>query len=87
MTANHLQEKMQSAYKTGNTTESALLRIQNDILHDLDKTRGVILVLLDLSAACDTIGHDLYYKGLKKALLSQVLYCSGFPHTSKAELV
>ena len=59
MTGHHLQEKMQSAYKTGHNTESALLRIQNDILHDLDKKRGVILVLLDLSAAFDTIDHDL----------------------------
>ena len=37
MTVHHLQEKMQSAYKTGHSTESALLRIQNNILHDLDK--------------------------------------------------
>ena len=83
-TAHHLQEKMQSAYKTGHSTESALLRIQNDILHDLDKKRGVILVLLDLSAAFDTIDHDLLLQRLEE---SQVLYCSGFPHTSKAELV
>ena len=58
-TAHHLQEKVQSAYKTGHSTESALLQIQNDILHDLDKKRGIILVLLDLSAAFDTIDHDL----------------------------
>ena len=64
MTVHHLQEKMQSAYKTGHSTESALLRIQNDILHDLDKKRGVILVLLDLSAAFDTIDHDLLLQRL-----------------------
>ena len=67
-TAHHLQEKMQSAYKTGYSTESALLRIQNDILHDLDKKRGVILVLLDFSAAFDTIDHDLLLQRLEESL-------------------
>ena len=67
-TAHHLQEKMQSAYKTGHSTESALLRIQNDILHDLDKKRGVILALLDLSAAFDTIDHDLLLQRLEESL-------------------
>ena len=59
MSANNLHEKMQSAYKKGHSTESALLRVQNDILLDLDKKKGVILVLLDLSAAFDTIDHDI----------------------------
>ena len=68
MTINHLQEKMQSAYYTGHSTESTLLRIQNDILHGLDKQRGVILVLLDLSAAFDTIDHDLLLQRLEESL-------------------
>ena len=68
MTVHHLQEKMQSAYKTGHSTESALLRIQNDILRDLDKKRGVILVLLDLSAAFDSIDHDLLLQRLEESL-------------------
>ena len=67
MTVHH-QEKMQSAYNTGHSTESALLRIQNDILHDLDKKRGVILVLLNLSAAFDTIDHDLLLQRLEESL-------------------
>ena len=68
MTAHHLQEKMQSTYKTGHSTESALLRIQNDIFHDLDKKRGVSLVLLDLSAAFNTIDHDLLLQRLDESL-------------------
>ena len=58
MSENGLHEKMQSAYRTAHSTESALIRVQNDILRQLDKKRGVILVLLDLSAAFDTIDHD-----------------------------
>ena len=49
-------------------TESALIRIQNDILLNLDKKQGVILVLLDLSAAFDTIDHDLMLQRLEDSL-------------------
>lgn len=56
-------EIMQSAYKQYHSTETALVKVQNDILTNLDKKRGVILVLLDLSAAFDTIDHDkLFYQ-------------------------
>ena len=50
--------------------------MQNDILLDLDKKRGVILVLLDLSAAYDTIDHELLLH-----LLSQRLGISGRVHS------
>ena len=39
------------------STETALLRVQNDLLQAVDKHGGAILVLLDLSAAFDTIDH------------------------------
>ena len=48
MSENGLDEKMQSAYITAHRPESALIRVQNDILHQLDKKKGVVLVLLDL---------------------------------------
>ena len=38
---------------------TALIRIQDDILHSLDNRNTVILVLLDLSAAFDTVDHRL----------------------------
>ena len=68
MTENKLHENMQSAYKPGHSTESALLRVQNDILLDLDKKQGVILVLLDLSAAFDTIDHNVLLERLAERL-------------------
>ena len=37
MSENGLHEKMQSAYRTAHSTESALIRVQNDILCQLDK--------------------------------------------------
>ncbi len=57
MSDHALHEPMQSAYKQYHSTETALVRVQNDILVNLDNKRGVILVLLDLSAAFDTIDH------------------------------
>ena len=65
MSENGLHEKMQSAYRTAHSTESALIRVQNDILRQLDKKRGVILVLLDLSVAFDTIDHDHLFELLQ----------------------
>ncbi len=52
---NGLMDNFQSAY----STETALLRVQNDILMELDKENVVMLVLLDLSAAFDTIDHEI----------------------------
>ena len=50
-------EIFQSAYRQLHSTEAALLRVQNDILQAADSEGGVILVLLDLSAAYDTTDH------------------------------
>ena len=68
MTENDLHEKMQSEYKPAHSTETALLKIQNDILLKLDAKQGVILVLLDLSAAFDTIDHDILLQRLETIL-------------------
>ena len=52
-------ELFQSAYKAGHSTETALIRVQNDILRAIDDGQCVILVLLDLSAAFDTVDYKL----------------------------
>ena len=55
---NDLYEIFQSAYRQLHSTETALLRVQNDIIQAVDSEGGAILVLLDLSAAFDTIDHQ-----------------------------
>ena len=55
---NDLYEIFQSAYRQLHSTETALLRVQNDIRQAVDSDGGAILVLLDLSAASDTIDHQ-----------------------------
>ena len=54
---NSLHEPSQSAYKKFHSTETALLKVQNDILRSLDAGAVTALVMLDLSAAFDTIDH------------------------------
>ena len=54
-----LLETFQSAYKPNHSTETALLRVSNDILRALDNKQCVVLTLLDLSAAFDTIDHEI----------------------------
>lgn len=57
MVKNKLHELFQSSYKQYHSTETALLKIQSDILKALDNGSCVLLVMLDLSAAFDTIDH------------------------------
>ena len=54
----------QSAYKSSHSTETALLKIQNDIALSVDSGKAVALTLLDRlirPAAFDTIDHPLLY--------------------------
>ena len=59
----NLLTKFQSAYSTCHSTETALLQFQNDILTHLDAGKRVTLCLLDLSAAFNTIDHDIFLIG------------------------
>jgi len=60
----NLDELFQSAYKKGHSTETALLRVHNDILQEIDNKGCVILMLLDLSAAFDTVDHTILLERL-----------------------
>ena len=63
-----LHEDMQSAYKKCHSTETALLRVHNDIMVAVDGGNAVVLVLLDLSAAFDTIDHDILLQRLHERI-------------------
>ena len=65
---NNLQEPLQSAYKQLHSTETALLKVQDHILRNLDQGKGVVLLLLDLSAAFDTVDHGLLLKTLETTM-------------------
>ena len=56
---NSLLDPLQSAYRDEHSTETVLIKVQNDILSALDAGSSAILLMLDLSAAFDTIDHDI----------------------------
>jgi hypothetical protein len=62
---NSLYGTFQSAYRSCHSTETALLRLHNDVMIALDQKHDVILILLDLSAAFDTIDHGILLHRLK----------------------
>ena len=59
LTSHGLYPPFQSAYRKCHSTETALLKVQNDILMNLDSQRVTLLVLLDLSVAFDTVDHEV----------------------------
>ena len=65
---NGLHLELQAAYKKHNSTESALLKVKNDILLNIDAQKVTLLVLLDLSAAFDTVRHDILLDRLRSRL-------------------
>ena len=67
-------EAFQSAYRPHHSTETALLRVQNDILSRMDNKEVTLLVLLDLSAAFDTVDHTILLDRLKNIGITGLVY-------------
>ena len=60
-----MMEPYQSAYRKGIFTETALLQVKTDILDAIHRKEVTCLVMLDVSAAFDTINHKLLINHLK----------------------
>ena len=59
-----LHQPFQSAYRPNHSTETALLRVPNNLLLALNGKKVAVLVMLDLSAAFDTMDHTMILQGL-----------------------
>lgn len=59
-----LLPELQSAYRAFHSTETAVLKITSDILRELDQGKVALLVLLDLTAAFDTVDHSILLRRL-----------------------
>src|SRR5664279_4605630 len=66
ITANHLLPSHQSAYRLHHSTETAVTAVYNDIARAVDRGEVCALVLLDLSAAFDTVDHNILFDVLTK---------------------
>ena len=67
-------EPFQSAYRADHSTEIVLLRVTNDLLMACDQGLVSILSLLEMSAAFDTLNHNILLKRLRLSFgLSGVL--------------
>ena len=67
LTVNGLHERFQSTYKAHHSRETALLTITKDTLLSLDMGDNVFLLLLDLSAAFNTVNHSLLLSRLENS--------------------
>ena len=57
--SNSLSSSFRSAYRMFHSTETTLLGIHNDLILAMDRGEVTSLILLDLSAAFDTVDHSI----------------------------
>ena len=62
---NNISEKLKSAYKKLHSSKTVPLKVKDDILQAVDNGGTVVLLLLDLSAAFDTVDHSFLLHRLK----------------------
>ena len=56
--------QLNSAYKPFHSCETAIVRVHNYILVAIDKRHCVVILLLDLCAAFNTVDHDILHTRL-----------------------
>jgi len=72
---------LQSAYRTGHSTETALLRILDSLYKSIDRTHLTTLTGLDISAAFDMISHNILVGRKGKSLVCLVRRFAGYSRT------
>ena len=66
---NDLFSPVQSAYRKHYSTETALVKVHNDLVAGIDQGHIGALMLLDMSAAFDTVDHHILLEILERRFL------------------
>uniref|UniRef100_A0A3P9JCY3 Reverse transcriptase domain-containing protein n=1 Tax=Oryzias latipes TaxID=8090 RepID=A0A3P9JCY3_ORYLA len=61
---NNICDIFQSGFKKNHSTETALLKVSNDVLMAADSGQYTVLILLDLKSAFDTVNHEIMLERL-----------------------
>ena len=57
----------QSGFRAGHSTETVLVRLLSDIFLAMDSGDVMLLALLDVSAAYDSVDHDILLERLRRS--------------------
>ena len=68
MVSNVIFPTLQSSYRQFHSTETALIKLMNDILLKMNSQHVTILILLDLRAAFDTVDYQILLERLSARL-------------------
>jgi hypothetical protein len=64
---NDLLPSLQAGFRVNHSTETAMLHVLSDILAAVDRGEFAALVLLDLSAAFDTVDHQILFERMRRS--------------------
>ena len=66
MVVNEIYPDLQSSYRQHHSTETALLKVMSNVLLKMNLQHVTLIVLLDLSAAFNTVAHNILLKRLHR---------------------
>lgn len=68
MVTNNIYPEVQSPYRQHHSTDTALLKVMNDVLLKINSQHVTQLILLDLSAAFNSVDHSIWLDRLIKVV-------------------
>ena len=78
MDSNNLIYSRQSGFRKEHSTETALIKIIDDLLFNLDKDKVSGMILVDYQKAFDMVDHNIL---LEKLVAYGLENCNGVSHT------